>query len=71
MTARRRPPLHLVPPAPLRIVIGSAEYRHLLAGYSVGFHVEGIDVRVELGTLELVDPPEAREFLPAPRRRRR
>jgi hypothetical protein len=62
--------LHLVRP-PIRLVIGATEHRYLLDGRTIGFHVDGQEIRIELEKAERLDPPEARELVSTFRRRPR
>lgn len=63
------PYLRVVLREPIRIVIGPTELEHLLAGQAVGFHIDAVDIKVELDR-PMVDPPEARELVSTYRSRR-
>ena len=62
MFSRRR--LAIVKPAPIRIVIGRTEFRHLLARQTIKYHQHDQQVTIELSPdTKGNDPPEARELV--------
>jgi hypothetical protein len=66
------PYLRVVLREPIRIVLGQTALEHLLAGHAVGFHIDTVDVKLELdpATKAKLDPPEARELVSTYRIRR-